>query len=103
MLIAHSHTLLKNHISALALYERAQTYLSKIPSSIGSIAEKDIPVTFEEVSAISTHLQSELIRAHSHVIVTLPNPNEPERIRKVHPLLMQLTLEASFGEVKTIS
>jgi hypothetical protein len=83
VLIARSHTLLKDHISALALYERVQTYLSKIPSSLGSLPEKDIPVTEDDVSSLSNVLEGEMTRSHAHVVLSQPNASESEYLQKV--------------------
>jgi len=78
--------LLKNHVAALALYEKAHTYLTKIPSSLGSFPEKDIPVAKEDVSALATTLEGEMTRSHAHVVLSQPNPNESELLQKVyHP------------------
>jgi RNA-binding signal recognition particle 68 len=83
VLIARSHTFLKDHIAALALYERAHTYLTKIPSSLGSFPEKDIPVTKNDVSSLATVLEGEMTRAHAHVVLSQPTSNESEYMKKV--------------------
>jgi hypothetical protein len=76
MLIARSHTLLKDHISALALYEKAQTYLAKIPQSLASFPEKDIPVYEADVRTQISLLRGEMTRCHSHVILSRPSVTE---------------------------
>jgi len=83
ILIARSHTLLKDHISALALYERAQSYISKIPSSMGSLPETDIPVTKDDIESLLTTLEGELTRSHANVIVSQPSSIETEHLNKV--------------------
>lgn len=82
-MIARSHTLLTEHVSALALYERAQTYLSKIPPSLGSLPEKDIPVTKDDVASLSNIIGGEMTRSHAHVILSQPNAAESEYLQKV--------------------
>jgi hypothetical protein len=84
VLIARSHTLLKDHVAALALYERAHTYLTKIPSSLGSFPEKDIPVAKEDVSTLATTLEGEMTRSHAHVVLSQPNSNESGFLQRVH-------------------
>jgi RNA-binding signal recognition particle 68 len=76
ILIARSHTLLKDHVSALALYEKAQAYLSKISKSLGSLPEKDIPVTKVDVTTLISLLQGEMTRSHAHVILSQPSSHE---------------------------
>lgn len=85
ILIARSHTLLKDHVSALALYEKAQTYLTKIPSSVGTFPEKDIPVTQSDVTTLTAFLQGEMTRSHAHVILSQPSPNESTYFQTVRP------------------
>jgi len=80
--------LLKDHVSALALYEKAQTYLSKIPESLGSFPEKDIPVTKSDVQALMTLLQGEMTRSHAHVILSQPSATESTYFQNV--LLCQI-------------
>jgi hypothetical protein len=84
ILIARSHTLLKDDISALALYERAQSYISKLPSSLPSITD-DIPITKDDISSLIKTLESEMTRAHAQVI--LSNPTQIDSAQKV----LQLT------------
>jgi len=74
---------LKDHVSALALYEKAQIYLSKIPQSLGSFAEKDIPITKSDVQALTTFLQGEMTRSHAHVILSQPSANESTYFQEV--------------------
>src|SRR5271154_1848837 len=83
VLIARSHTLLKDHIAALALYERAHMYLTKIPSSLGSFPEKDIPVAKEDVSSLATVLEGEMTRSHAHVVLSRSTSTESAYLQKV--------------------
>ena len=83
VLIARSHTLLKDHAAALALYERGHTYLTKIPSSLGSFPEKDIPVEKEDVSTLATVLEGEMTRSHAHVVLSQSTFTESEYLQKV--------------------
>src|SRR5277367_5203546 len=89
LLIARAHTILKDHISALALCERAQSCISKIPSSLGSFPEKAIPVSTDDVSSLSDTLEGEMTRSHAHVILSQPNLNESLTAQKVSPSLKQ--------------
>jgi hypothetical protein len=75
--------LLKDHVAALALYERAETYITKIPSSLGTFPEKDIPVTKDDVSALSDALSGEMARSHAEVVLSQPTSNESEYLLKV--------------------
>jgi signal recognition particle subunit SRP68 len=85
MLIARSHTLLKDHVSALALYEKAQIYLNKIPESLGSFPEKDIPVSETDVRTQISLLRGELTRSHTHVILSQPSVAESTYFQTVPP------------------
>jgi hypothetical protein len=72
--------LLRDDLAALALYDRAQTYISKLPSSPTSITQ-DIPVTKDDILSIDKALQSEMTRAHAQVIHS--NPSGTESASKV--------------------
>jgi hypothetical protein len=79
---------LKDHVAALALYERAETYLSKIPSSLGTFPEKDIPLTKDDVSSLSLVLAGEMARSHAEVVLSQPNPNESGYLLQVRSLIL---------------
>ena len=83
VLIARSHTLLKDYVAALALYERAHTYLTKIPSSLTSFAENDIPVKTDDISSLATVLEGEMTRSHAHVVLSQATSTESEYLQKV--------------------
>jgi len=103
VLIARSHTLLKDDVSALALYERAQTYISKTPSSLPSITD-DIPVTKEDISSLVKVLESEMTRSHAQVI--LSNPTQTDSAQKVSPLsffFRRLTIETVVEQITSVS
>jgi len=103
VLIARSHTSLKDHIAALALYERAHTYLTKIPSSLGSLPEKDIPVEKEDVSSLATVLEGEMTRSHAHVVLSQPTSNESEYLKRVRLLVYVANLETFVVEIASVS
>ena len=101
VLIARSHTLLKDDVSALALYERAQTYISKLPSSLPSITD-DIPVTKEDISSLVKVLESEMTRSHAQVI--LSNPTQTDSAQKVSPpSFFPQTVETVVEQITSVS
>jgi hypothetical protein len=86
----------------LALYERAQTYITKIPSSLGSFPEKDIPVTKDDVTSLATTLTGELARSHAHVVLSQSNNNDSELSQKVNLGNSSLIVETASGEIAPI-
>ena len=101
--MARSHTILKDHVSALALCELAQSYISKIPSTLGSFPEKDIPVSKEDVHSLSNTLEGEMTRSHAHVILSQPNSNESTLKVPFPGQGGTDSLETVIGEVTSIS
>lgn len=83
VLIARSHALLKDHIAALALYEQAQTYLSKIAPSIASPTENDIPVSKGDISSLLTVIKTEMKRFHAHAILFHSPSHQSSFLQKV--------------------
>jgi len=93
--------LLKDDVAALALYDRAQTYISKLPSSPSSITQ-DIPITKDDISSLAKSMQSEMTHAHAQVI--LSNPSGTESATKVFPMnLSRLTVDICFDELTSLS
>jgi len=93
--------LLKDDLAALALYDKAQTYISKLPSS-PSLITQDIPVTKDDMSSLAKSMQSEMTRAHAQVI--LSNPSGMESATKVFPMnVSRLTIEICFDDLTSLS
>ena len=73
ILLARSHRLRKDYISTLALQERAETYLKSISVSSTSITQSDIPISKEDITALSATLSTEMTRTYTHVILSQSN------------------------------
>jgi hypothetical protein len=80
---------LKDHVSALALYDRAQTYLDQLAPS--KFIEQDIPVSEDDIATLATTLKGELTRSHVNVVLSQPTFEDTDYLKKVRIRTLELT------------
>jgi hypothetical protein len=78
-----------DHVAALALYEHGESYVSKVPSTLG-VSEKDIPVTKDDITSLANLLDAEMARSHAHVVLSQPQSSASNHVQDVRSFHTQV-------------